>query len=180
LPAFRGRSTRFFHLHQIPLGIQAWLSERSGEWYTPAYSVAAQDAALSLAVAAALSGILVRWSLWQDVAWLRIGIGLLSLLLPWQPFVPQFDNPEWHSVAAWTLATGYSATILVAVVLPFRLQMRRTLLAIALLLGVTLAVWRLESWEWLLGGSLLAALVLLAYGLVRTPVWETRRRPTRG
>jgi hypothetical protein len=163
---------RFFQLYQIPLGVQAWVSERSGEWYTPAYSVAAQDGVLSLTIAAALAGVLVKWNLWQDVRWLRIGVGLLSLLLPWQPFVAQFDNPEWHSVAAWTLPAGYSIAILLAFFLPFRLQMRRTLLALALLLGVTLAVWRIEGWEWLLAGSLVAALILLAYGLARTPAWE--------
>jgi hypothetical protein len=171
---------RFFHLYQIPLSVQAWLSERSGEWYTPAYSVAAQDGVLSLTFAATLAGILVKWNLWQDVPWLRIGVGLLSLLLPWQPFVAQFDNPEWHRIVAWTLAGGYAVAILLGLVLPFRLQMRRTLLAIALLLGVTLAVWRLERWEWVLAGSLFAALLLLAYGLARTPVWERRRRPTSG
>ncbi len=171
---------RFYHLYQVPLTVQAWVSERTGEWYTPAYSVAAQDGALSVTIAAAVAGVLVKWRLWQGVPWLRTGVCLLSLLLPWRPFVAQFERPAWHRVAAWAVWAGYASTILLALLLPFRLQMRRALLAVALALGVTLAIWRIESWQWLLAGSLLASFVLLAYGLARTAVWEARRRPTSG
>jgi hypothetical protein len=170
---------RFYHLYQVPLSIQAWVSRKTGEWYTPAYSVAVQDGALSVAIAAALAGLLVKWRPWQEVPNLRIGVGVLSLFLPWQPFVTQLGRPEWHRAAAWALAAGYAATILLAFLFPFRPQMRRALLGVALLLGVTLAVWRIESWQWLLAGSVLAALVLLAYGLARGIVWESPRRPTR-
>jgi hypothetical protein len=45
--------------------------------------------------------------------------------------------------------------------------MRRALFAVAFISGLILSLWRLESWEWLYSGSLLAALVMVAYLVVR-------------
>jgi hypothetical protein len=166
---------RFHRLYQVPLLLLARVSEGSGEWYSPAYAVAMQDGALAFMSTAVVAALLAKWPPWCSVPPIRAGVRLLSVLLPWQPVVQAFDRPEYYAVAARTLAAGYAAVVVMGILAPVSQATRGILLGVGLVLGVTLAVWRLERYQWLLAGSLVAALVLLAYGLVETVASQARR-----
>jgi hypothetical protein len=167
---------RFFRLYGIPLALFAWSSR--GTSYRPAEAVAAQDFLVALLMSVVLASILMRSRAWWRAHSLRMSCAVLSVLLPWEPFVSGFDRPEWYTVATITFACGYAVAVVAAFLAPVSQGMRAMLFSVALAGGVTFSMWRVERRELLLASGIVATFVLVAYCLAQTVTQGARRRRT--
>ena len=152
---------RLFEIYLPGLLIAGWLSDKTGEWYGQSFAVALQDGVIAVCVAFAAALLLARSQRWQARRWLRSIAVLISLTLPWSVVFHGFASPGAFRAAGLTLATGYVGCAMAGSVLPVSGQLRAALLAIALAIGVFLAVWEVHPLGWAHAGGLLSALVLL-------------------
>ena len=158
---------RFYDIY-LPGFFVVRLIYGAGDWVSPRYAVAIQDAAVAslLVVVAAL--LLGRWRAWHAQRWPRLAVGVASLALPWLGVVRPWESAARHGVAVVPLMIAYFGAILVATFCPLSAGMKRALFVMAILFGGTVLLWGLERWEWLYASSLLASFVLLASAAVRS------------
>jgi len=157
----------FFTIYIVPWTILGWVYEATGGWGGQLYAVASQDAFFGFAAAGITARLLARASVWRDNAQLRALAAAIGALLPWVSFVQTHDRPEYWAVATYSLTVAYGISVLAAFLAPVARAVRGVLLLLALAVGGSLTFWRLEAYEWLFFGSLVATFVLLFYSLKR-------------
>ena len=158
---------RFFDIYWLPATFFSWLSERTGDWWGQTYWVATQDAVVGITIAAGLGLLLRRSQAWTGQPGLRAVVAAVGVLLPWYRLVESLDRPDYYALGAYSLAGAYGIAAVGGFLLPTTPQVRAVLLGLALAIGGSLALWRLEQWSWLLSGSLAASLALLVRSAVR-------------
>jgi hypothetical protein len=163
---------RFYQIYLPSLLVMQWASERIGRWLSPGYAVVLQDFTVALLVALPVALLLARWRTWQRNGRLRTLVATSSLTLPWFGVVRPWENPQDYAAAVFTLIASYFVTLGGATLGPFSRGMRRALLAIAFTTGATVVMWRLDPWQWLYAGSLVASLLLVLYAAVRSRLVE--------
>jgi hypothetical protein len=157
---------RFYRIYLPTALLLRPITDQSG-WIFQGYVIALQDMLVALLVTVPAALVLNRHRTWQESTRLRLLTALASLGLPWFGVVRPWEDPEPYQGAVVMLCIAYVASIIAAVTARVSAEMRRSLLGIALASGATLTVWRLDRWQWLYAGSLVASLLLLAYGTVR-------------
>ena len=157
---------RFYAIY-FPGFLAVRLVSGESDWVTPRQAVLTQDAAIAVLVTGVLAWTLARWRVWQAAPRLRAAVGLVSVALPWFGVVQPLEAAGRRGVAVLPLMGAYFSCILVAAFGPVTSGMRRSLLLVALASGVPVLVWGVDSWSWILAGSLLAAVLLLSVAAFR-------------
>ena len=159
--------SRFFNIYWLPASLFSWLGERTNDWWGQTYWVATQDAVVGAVAAAAVALLLRRSASWKARPGIRAIAATSGALLPWYRLVESLDRPDYHAVGAYSLAGAYALAATTGFLLPTTPRVRAVLLGLALIIGGSLAAWRLEHGSWLLSGSLVASLALLVRSEMR-------------
>jgi hypothetical protein len=157
---------RFYRIYHLSWFFATWVSTRAGRWYGQAHATALQDSIVAIVCALVATLVPSRWAFWQSSRGLFLAVVALSLALPWDQIVSNADRPDYFAVATYALLSGYGAAALLGVFWRGSSGMRRALLATSLALALLLVSMRLEPWDWLFSGPLIASVALLGQGIV--------------